>query len=1482
MVGPGIDRRPKPRAARSRPTRRESPSRRNGTDVLADMQAPGQAIGPDDVLALHTRYGNAEVARALADANVGDAPRDARARVPTTAGPPERTAAESAPETEAEAPVEARVVEPAEVAEPEAPEEETAVEEAEAEEAPPAKQVDKAFEAPKEEADKAAKEDEEAEKSQERAAQPEKVLGTAKPEAPAAPPPVPAEAAGADTASAAEGGLVEVAGGEAAVESPEAAETEEKMEAAAPEADLEEEVAEEEAVPEAELGAEAAPEGAVEAPEEAASEETAATETEAEPSEAAGTEAAAPEAAGGEAAGGGFAAPASETEAAPAEEPPATEEEEVEEEEEEEAALEEEEPEQAAVAAAPETGGALPPAEKGAALEAVAGPKRSEPSLGGGGGGGGAIPDKPPPELPDVSQQDPGAALGAVAHLPPAQLQSALGGVSEAASNSVSKKREELQKNPPKLERASTKQEGPPGSDKIVPSAEGKKAVEKTPEGQAAPVPEPAPLPAPPAPVTDAVQAPVIRGDEQGEVSADDAMRMEASIRRLPTTDPDLAKKAGPAPGVPLVGDADPKRTKEQRAALEKSVDDTYTKEQANLRQPVGEDEIQIKGVEGTLAANVAGGGGGAAGGPGGGGGEGSAARGGKGGGEGGNEAASIIAQEEKGAEIRAAVSKGQGDIGARRREHREQDAKERQKSRKEVEQLEEQNRAEQESERSSARQAVQDQREQWDKEQGALVERSRKEADAVTEKARGDIESKKTEADKKAADHIREGDRKAEEERRKGEQQAAAARRKAKKKESGGFFSRLASGAKAFFDGIKNSIKAAFDLARKLVRAAIETAKKLATAAIELARKAVVGIIRVAGAALIAIGSVYLAAFPGLRARFRKAMKGLVAKAEAAVNFLADKLKKGVQKALDMLGAALDAALGLLEKGFLKAVDAVNSVVQGAIKYAESVVATLAAFAALIKDVASDPIGWLKNLGAAVIDGIRNHLWKAFKQAIRTWFNQKLDEVLGLGKAIWNLLKKGGIKIAEIGKMVWQGLKSMIPVALVQILVEKLVSMIVPAAGAIMLIIEGLRASWGTVKRILQAFQKFFAFLKAVKGGSAGIKFAQTVAAAAIAVIDFVANWLLMKLAKGARGIGKRIKAIARKIGRKLGKVGRKIKRGLRGMRARRRRKKAGKKRRKDTKKKRGVERRWRKGIAAVKRLVAAGGRSIIPRFLRKTQLAGLKIRYRFKRLKLLQQGSRWSVDAFMNPRAKVDDSKVVGNPNSIKKPRDAGPSAKNEFRTSRRGNVRLYSVDAATGGEWHYVVTATKPKLAGHWQKIKSREELVQAERDARARLKQETPNLLELVGEEKGEYERGFDILGIGQRAAEPEERLHVGEAKYGGGKSTKYLALKPRAKETKPLSATTTSFVQNIEEERKRLREAGEFATLARVDTLLRSGKVTITYYLRGSVAISGRQKRKVRAYVRRQLTKYLRSKYKNLTRKELRKIIGNVDVDERRI
>ena len=156
---------------------------------------------------------------------------------------------------------------------------------------------------------------------------------------------------------------------------------------------------------------------------------------------------------------------------------------------------------------------------------------------------------------------------------------------------------------------------------------------------------------------------------------------------------------------------------------------------------------------------------------------------------------------------------------------------------------------------------------------------------------------------------------------------------------------------------------------------------------------------------------------------------------------------------------------------------------------------------------------------------------------------------MLGLGRTVWNLLTRGGIQLAQIGRMAWEAIKAAIPPALIALLIERLVAMLVPAAAAVMAIIQGLQAAWGAVQRILAAIDRFVAFLRAVKSGGAGPAFAQALAAAAVAVIEFVSQFLLRRIAGAAKKVAGKIKAIAQRIGKRImgavKKVGAKVKRG-------------------------------------------------------------------------------------------------------------------------------------------------------------------------------------------------------------------------------------------------------------------------------------------------------------------------------------------------
>jgi hypothetical protein len=785
-------------------------------------------------------------------------------------------------------------------------------------------------------------------------------------------------------------------------------------------------------------------------------------------------------------------------------------------------------------------------AEAGAAVEA-AGEDMSGASAadaaggaagGGGGGGGGeggdSPPDTAPPPPPDLSRADPAQALAVAAALPPAQLAGSLDTVSAGASRTVAGQRAALVVSPPEIQRGA----GAAGITAAPASPSGVQAVPKAADRSPVALRQPRPLPAArPAPVERA-RTPQIAETADGKVSPDAARNVQAAVRNLPTSDPGLAITPGAPPRLPLAGDADPQQVGEQQAHVDQTASQAAAQGQRDAAAPMGEDQIYPTVPATTLRGEVPAASGGAA----------PAAAASAVGATADSEAVSVIAQQEKGGEIRAAVTQGAAQITGARAEHTRQSAEERQRSAQEIAGLDRAHAQQQATERAQANTDVQAHRRQWTTEQAALVASHRTEASAVAGTARQSVIQEQTQAEQEAAAHHRAGEEEAGQARREGDQEAARARREGEQESSGGgFFGWVASAMKSLVDKVKNGIKAAFDKARAAVRAAIQKAQQLATAVIERARQAVVAAIRVAGAALIAIGDRLLAAFPAVRDRFRKAIQDRVKSAEAAVNRLAEGLERGVKSALDLLGKGLDAALGLLEKGMLAAVDAVKNAVQGALDFAKKAIEMLGTFAVIAKDIAKGPGRWLSMLGSAVVSGIRDHLWGTLKTAVKEWFNSKVEEVTGFGQMVWNLLKKGGISLAQVGKMVWQGVVAAIPGALFAILAEKLASMIVPAAGAVLAIIQGIQAAWGAIQRIIQAISAFVAFLKGVLGGSGPVLFAQALAAAAVAVIEFVAQWLLKKLKGAATGVGGKLREIAKRIGQRLKTIGKAVAGGAR-----------------------------------------------------------------------------------------------------------------------------------------------------------------------------------------------------------------------------------------------------------------------------------------------------------------------------------------------
>ncbi|MBB5122014.1 eCIS core domain-containing protein [Streptomyces eurocidicus] len=756
-----------------------------------------------------------------------------------------------------------------------------------------------------------------------------------------------------------------------------------------------------------------------------------------------------------------------------------------------------------------------------------------KPEGGGGGceGGGAAAGGKEEapeqqPAPPDVSGQDPQSALATAGTLPPDRMAATLDGVDGAVDRSVGEQHAALEADAPTAQRPS----GAPGTlsgtpEEAAPAQQVTEHVEregaesgkeqKKAEGEKAGGPNPA---------AD-VPRPAVSDDQANQVSAQDVQNVQNAVGEAPVTDASLNRTVK-APKVQLSGESDPGRTDRQAGNLKTSSAKILGVGREDAAKPMGEDRIYPDVPGETLRGDVPGSAGGAGGrrragavaatGPG----------------------VAAVAQQERGPQIQAAVGQGQGRMGQEQARHKQSEAEERRSSQEARDRAVAENAEAQAGERGQAAEQVRAERTQWQAEQDQEITRA--DTDAVKEhgEKNKEIDTKRTDTDKDVGKRQDEDNKKIQDNRKEAEEKARKEKER-KKEESSGWWGWVKSKVKAAFDALLSAITGIFDFFRKIVNGIIDKFREFANWAIEQARKLAVELIKKLADALIAIGDVLLAAFPGLRDKFRNKIRQWRDQAIAKVNEWADKLKAAVNKLLDLLAAGLNALLGLLEKVLKAVVDQVRESVLAAIEFARNAIAMLGELAELVVDVAADPGGWVVKLGRSAKEGIQNHLWGAVKRAVKGWFNEKVESVLGLGKKVVDVLLKGCYTMAEIGRMAWEALIESLPGIIISMVVERVISMITfPAGAAIIEIVRGAIAVWGTINKIIAAFGKFFRFLKAVKSGAAACLFAEALASGVVVLLELITNYLLARLKSAAKSVGTRLKAIAQKIMEGLAKA--------------------------------------------------------------------------------------------------------------------------------------------------------------------------------------------------------------------------------------------------------------------------------------------------------------------------------------------------------
>ncbi|WP_051722443.1 DUF4157 domain-containing protein [Streptomyces albus] len=762
---------------------------------------------------------------------------------------------------------------------------------------------------------------------------------------------------------------------------------------------------------------------------------------------------------------------------------------------------------------------------------------------GGGGGGGGARPagggagPQREAAAPNLSGVSPEAGLATAAKLKPHRALEALGGVGQAVDKTVGDEHKTLQSAPPTMERpagapqtlrgkpatsAPGQYSGDPAA-KVDAPEEKKAKVEgdKTPEGEipGADIPEPSPVDLGLAGLAKVGAGIVNWGAKQLGADEDviDTDALVGKIMGMPTED-EMLKNAtvGTPDGVDLQGETDG-RAGEQDGELDSKGRQLHSSGREDSERPLGEDQIYPDVPQETLTAKVPGG---------------------KGGGGGGTgpkastgaippEAVSAVAEHERGPQLQSAFADGRQDISAKRRTKDEDFRSSRDDHRRKVRTEIDTNSRTQADERRKTKAEVADSRARWREEQDGELEGLGTKKSAKLTKIRQDVKDKEEKTDKDVGDRQENDEKEIGKKQEKAEDDAKKKRDDAKN-DSGNWITKAFDWIREQFVKLRDAIVGFFRAARDAVRNLIKDFKGTVLRWIEEARKWIVEKFREFVDALLELGKALLNALIELANRIRDLIIRIRDAAIALVNELARKLRQMVTDLLNMLGRLLNGILEALRKGLEMAVKAVMTAVKGIMDFALGLLNALGEWAMIAADIITDPGGWLSNAKASAEDGAKNHLFREVTSAIKEWFNAKIQEILGLPMEIFQALINGGITVQQMVKEAWEEALPQLPIIIGEIVVTKVIAKLIPGAGWVLAIIDALKAAWGALSEILNALGAFMNFLKAVKGGGAGLLFAKAVASGVVALLELAYEFLLSGIGKYVSKVGDKFKGMA------------------------------------------------------------------------------------------------------------------------------------------------------------------------------------------------------------------------------------------------------------------------------------------------------------------------------------------------------------------
>ncbi|CAL9668557.1 eCIS core domain-containing protein [Streptomyces sp. enrichment culture] len=764
---------------------------------------------------------------------------------------------------------------------------------------------------------------------------------------------------------------------------------------------------------------------------------------------------------------------------------------------------------------------------------------------GGGGGGAGAAPARPKGKkdsapVPDLSGASPEAGLATASKLKPHKALQAMGGVGGAVDRSVGDEHQALAAAPPSMQRpagAPQTLRGKPRTDAPAEYSEDKPQEAQAPEQKDAEVTgarkpegqiEAEKAEEPGGWDTFKMALGFIGGKIVNGVAslfgADkpvvDPQALAAKFAGLPTKDEALKQaRAGDAPGVGMTGAAE-QSAGEQDGHVDAKGQQTIGTARDDAGRRMGEDQVYPDAPKETMTAEV----------PGARGGQGAAAAGGAATGAVPPEAASEVAEHERGPQFQAAFTDGAKSMseGRQAKDRDVRDAQDRHRQKVDAEIAA--NTKAQAAEREKAMGDVTAQREDWRKEQDEQLESLGDKKSERHDKVRKDVADKEKKTDDDVDHEKKDSDKKIQDESDKAEREADQ-KRDGAVQESGNWVSKAFDWIKQKVIEIKNAIVRVIRAARDAVVGFIKNFKDTVERWINEARKNIVDAIKNLIKDLIEFAVAMVRAVIELAARIRKFVTNLIAAAIALVNRLAQALKQAVSDLLDAIGKLLGSLLDNLRKALQAAVKAVVEAVKAVLEFASKLLNALGAWMMIAVDFLSDPGGWLGGAKNSAVDGAKNHLFREVSTAVKAWFQEKIQEVIGVPKAIIDKLVRGGFSLDRIVKEAWDAVVPQLPLIIGELVITKVVAKLIPGAGWVMAVIDAIRTAWGALSAILSSLDAVLTWLKAVRTGGAGILFAKAVAAGVVALLEVLYQALLSGIGKYVAKVGRRLRGVAAKL---------------------------------------------------------------------------------------------------------------------------------------------------------------------------------------------------------------------------------------------------------------------------------------------------------------------------------------------------------------